>query len=67
MPSPRITAVLAVLFGIAVGLGAFTFEDRTFQMRNIALDAVLDLTRNIAAAQRTGAAPAQLVTPGQGH
>ncbi|HEX8361443.1 MAG TPA: ammonia-forming cytochrome c nitrite reductase subunit c552 [Longimicrobium sp.] len=37
-----------------------TIQDRTFQMRNIALDAVLDLTRNIAAAQRTGAPPAQL-------
>ncbi|HEU4556658.1 MAG TPA: ammonia-forming cytochrome c nitrite reductase subunit c552 [Longimicrobium sp.] len=37
-----------------------TIQDRTFQMRNIALDAVLDLTRNIAAAQRGGTPPARL-------
>ncbi len=30
-------------------------QDRTYEMRNIALDAVLDLTRSIAAAQRASA------------
>jgi len=35
-------------------------QDRTFQMRNIAMDAVLDLTRNIAQAQRGGTSPAAL-------
>ncbi|HEX6749826.1 MAG TPA: ammonia-forming cytochrome c nitrite reductase subunit c552 [Longimicrobium sp.] len=37
-----------------------TIQDRTWQMRNIALDAVLDLTRGIAAAQRGGAPAARL-------
>src|SRR5262249_219002 len=37
-----------------------TIQDRTWQMRNIALDAVLDLTHGIAAAQRAGAPPARL-------
>ena len=33
-------------------------QDRTFEMRNMAIDATLDLTRAIAAAQRQGGAPA---------
>jgi nitrite reductase (cytochrome c-552) len=33
----------------------FRIQDRTYEMRNLAIDAVLDLTRAIAAAQRAGA------------
>lgn len=35
-------------------------QDRTYEMRNMALDATLDLTRAIAAAQRGGTLPARL-------
>jgi nitrite reductase (cytochrome c-552) len=35
-------------------------QDRTYEMRNMALDATLDLTRAIAAAQRGGTPPARL-------
>ena len=33
----------------------YAIQDRTYEMRGLALDAVLDLTRNIAAAQQAGA------------
>jgi nitrite reductase (cytochrome c-552) len=44
-----------------------TIQDRTFQMRNIALDAVLDLARNIQAAQRSGVAADRLEAARRSH
>jgi nitrite reductase (cytochrome c-552) len=38
----------------------YRIQDRTYEMRNMAIDATLDLTRAIAAAQRTGAPAARL-------